>query len=305
MNNLTVGKIILLILLLLLLGAVIVNYFNHTYIKAEFKKMDPMPAKMGVYYKGYKLGTTRKLKISKDFKTTYLYITLNQRGLQLPKNITLKIKNYKNGDENIKYADIIYPRSPMLKYIKTGDVIKGEGNFTLSGLSDINQAHLDELSEKGGNLLSSATKTTDALTELFDLVTDILTENRQNIFDSTTALKYSMTNLERTTSNLRDLSGKINDEITRENIKNSAANIEQTTLNFANSSKDFISISGNFNKTSSDFSVLVPKLSTLIDAVQLVICNINEIVVGFKRTLQERFGGAKIIFGRPIKSKSK
>lgn len=305
MNNLTAGKILLLVLLVLFLGSIVVNYFNHTYIKAEFKKMDPMPARMGVYYKGYKLGTTRKLKISKDFQTTYLYITLNQRGLQLPKNITVKIKNYKENDENTKYVDIIYPRSPMLKYIKTGDVIKGESGFTLSGISDLNQAHLDDLSEKGGSLLSSATKTTDALTELFDLVTDILSENRSNIYDSTTALKYSMANLEITTSNLRDLSGKVNDEITRQNIKNSAANIEKTTFNIADSSKDFISISGNFNKTSSDFSVLVPKLSVLIDAVQLVICNVNDIVVGVKRTLQERFGGAKMIFGRPIKSKCK
>lgn len=61
--------------------------------------MDPMPSRMGVYYKGYKLGTTSKLKISKDFKTTYLYITLNQRGLQLPKispqelKIITKIQN--------------------------------------------------------------------------------------------------------------------------------------------------------------------------------------------------------------------
>ena len=286
--NLTVGKIILLILLFIFLGVVVVTYFNHTYIKAEFNKMDPMPPRMGVYYKGYKLGTTRKLKISKDFKTTYLYITLNQRGLQLPKNITARIKNY---DEDTKYVDIQYPRAPMLKYIRTGDVIKGESGFTFSGISDINQAHLDNLSEKGESLLSSATKTTE-----------ILTENRENILDSTTHLKNSMQNLQTTTANLKDLSQKTNDEITRQTIRNSATNLEMTTANFANSSKDFISISGNFNKTSSDFSVLVPKLSVLIDAVQLVVCNVNDIVVGVKKTLQQRFGGARIFFGKPIKN---
>ena len=76
----------------------------------------------------------------------------------------------------------------MIKYIKTGDIIQGESSFTISGISDINQAHLDDLSEKGSSLLSSATKTTDALTELFSLVTDILNENRKNIYDSTTHL---------------------------------------------------------------------------------------------------------------------
>lgn len=297
--NITLGKILIIILLLLVLGSVVVNYFNHTYIKAEFNKMDPMPPRMGVYYKGYRLGTTQKVKISKDFKTTYLYITLNQRGLQLPKNITVRIKNY---DEDTKYVDIIYPTAPMLKYIRTGDVIKGETGFTFSGISDINQAHLDDLSEKGSDLLSSATKTTDALTELFDLVTEILTENRENILESTTYLRNSMSNLEVSTANLKDLSQKVNDEITRETIRKSATNLEMTTSNFANSSKEFISISGNFNKTSSDFSVLVPKLSVLIDAVQLVVCNVNDIIIGLKKTLQQRFGGARIFFGKPIKN---
>ena len=295
--NLTVGKILLLLIALLVAGGMISTYFTHTYIKAEFKKMDPMPARMGVYYKGYKLGTTTKLKISKDFKTTYLYITLNQTGLQLPKNITVQIKNY---DEDTKYVDIIYPDAPMIKYIKTGDVINGESTFNFSGISNLNQAHLDNLSEKGEGLLSSATKTTDSLTELFDLVTDILSENRENIFNSTTSLKNSMANLETTTLNLRYLSTKVNDEITSRLIRNSAANIERTTLNFANSSSDFISISGNFNKTSADFSVLVPKLSVLIDAVQLVVCNINDIVVGIKKTLMKKFGTARIMFGRPM-----
>lgn len=298
MSNFTAGKI-LLSLILISSGLVIFwSFFTHTYIRAEFNKMDPMPSRMGVYYKGYKLGTTRKLKISKDFKTTYLYITLNQRGLHLPKNITAKIKNY---NEDTKYVELIYPASPMLKYIATGDTIKGESGFTFSGISDINQAHLDDLSEKGGDLLSSAKKTTDSLTEMFNLVTDILEENRENIHASTSSLKNGMANLEQTTTNFKSMSEKVNDGITKQNIQNSTKNIEELTSNLTNSSKNFITISGNFNKSSQDFSVLVPKLSVLIDAVQLVICNVNDIIVGLKKTLQQKFGGARIIFGKPIK----
>lgn len=276
----------------------IANYLNHTYIKAEFNKMDPIPSKMGVYYKGYKLGSTSRLRISKDFKKTYLYITLNQRGLHLPKNIRVKIKKY---DNETKYVDIIYPKRPMIRYIRTGDTIKGDTGFIFSGISDINQAHIDDLSEKGGDLLSSAKKTTDSLTEMFDLVTDILGENRENILNSTTSLKNGMKNLEKTTQNMKAMSNKINDGITKQNIQNSTKNIEQMTSNFANSSKNFISITGNFNKTSSDFSVLVPKLSTLIDVVQMSICNVNDIILGLKKTLQQKWGGARIIFGKPIK----
>lgn len=296
--NITIGKILLGLLLILFVGGAVSTYFSHTYIKAEFKKMDPMPPRMGVYYKGYKLGTTTKLKISKDFKTTFLYITLNQSGLHLPKNITARIKNY---DEDTKYVDIIYPSSPMLKFIKNGDVIKGESSFTFSGISDLNQAHLDDLSAKGENLLTSAAKTTDSLTELFDLVTDILAENRSNILASSTNLKNSTANLEVTTLNLKEISQKINSGLNQQTIKNISGNLEKTTFNLSDSSKEFISISGNFNKTSSDFSVLVPKLSVLIDAVQLVVCNVNDIIVGLKKTLQQKFGGARIIFGKPMK----
>ncbi len=292
------GKLLFWLLIFILVLIVIANYLNHTYIKAEFNKMDPIPSKMGVYYKGYKLGSTSRLRISKDFKKTYLYITLNQRGLHLPKNIRVKIKKY---DNETKYVDIIYPKRPMIRYIRTGDTIKGDTGFIFSGISDINQAHIDDLSEKGGDLLSSAKKTTDSLTEMFDLVTDILGENRENILNSTTSLKNGMKNLEQTTQNMKAMSNKINDGITKQNIQNSTKNIEQMTSNFANSSKDFISITGNFNKTSSDFSVLVPKLSTLIDVVQMSICNVNDIILGLKKTLQQKWGGARIIFGKPIK----
>lgn len=149
------GKFLFWLLIFILVLIVIANYLNHTYIKAEFNKMDPIPSKMGVYYKGYKLGSTSRLRISKDFKKTYLYITLNQRGLHLPKNIRVKIKKY---DNETKYVDIIYPKRPMIRYIRTGDTIKGDTGFIFSGISDINQAHIDDLSEKGGDLLSSAKK---------------------------------------------------------------------------------------------------------------------------------------------------
>lgn len=297
MNNLTFGKIIALILLIITLGFVVFYYFNHTYIKAEFNNLDPMPDKMGVYYKGYKLGTTSKVKISKDFKTTYLFITLNQRGLELPKNITVSIKQYDKDKEDSKYVDINYPNAPMLSYIKTGDTIKGEkpSGINLDGISETNQQHLDNLSAKGESFLSSAKETSDSLTSLFDMIYSILDENKSNIYDSTTAFKNSMKSLE-------NLTTKIDKEITKDIIKNSAQNIETTTFNLANSTNEFVTMSGNFNKSSSEFKILVPKLSNLIDTIQVVICNVNDIILGIKNTLKQRFGGAKIIFGKPIKN---
>ena len=295
-----IGKIALVIFLLIFILLIIIDYFNHTYIKAEFTKTDPMPSRMGVYYKGYRLGTTSKLKISKDFKTTYLYITLNQRGLHLPKNISVTVKNY---DEDTKYVDIIYPPAPTIKYIKTGDVIKGNSHLSigLDGISNANQAHLDNLSEKGETLLNSDNKTANALTELFSLITDILYENRENLYESSENLKNSTANMQITTKNLKELSEKINDEITRQTIRNSAENLEITTTNLAGSSKNFSSISNNFTKTSSDFSVLIPELRNLIDIGKTVLCNLNKIILGLGKTLSKRFGGMRVMFGIPIK----
>ena len=214
----------------------------------------------------------------------------------MPKNITVSIKQYDKDDENSKYVDINYPPSPMLSYIQNGDVIKGEtpSGINLDGISETNQQHLDNLSAKGESLLSSAKETTESLTGMFDLITNILEENRENIYISTSSLKNSMKNLEKLTS-------KINNEITNQTIRNSINNIELTTSNLANSSGEFVRISGNINKTSTSFTDLSPKINKVVDTIQIILCNVNEIVVGFKNTLKERFGGARIIFGRPIK----
>lgn len=271
---------------------------NHTYIKAEFKHIDPLPARMDVFYKGYKLGTTRKLKISNDFQTTYLYITLNQRGLHLPRNISVEIKNY---DKDTKYVDIIYPSAPQLKFIKTGDVIQGKSSFTFSGISDLNQAHLDNLSEKGENLLSSAKKTTDSLTEMFSLITDILNENRMNIFQITSNLRDSTSNLRISTENLENLSSKINNGITEKTVRNSSSNIELLTGNFAKTSDKFYLMSGSLENASVTTGELVKNTNSLVDIAKMALCNINDIIEAFKITLSKRLGGARILFKQPVK----
>ena len=255
--------------LLLILAIVLYNYQNHTYIKIEFEKTDPMPPKMGVFYKGYKLGSSTKLRISKDFKKTYLYITLNQRGLHLPNNIHAEVKNY---DKETKFVDIIYPKAPSIKYIKSGDVIKGKCNIQGDEqISESTQVHIDRLSEKGEYLLDSAIRTTDSLTNLISLVNKMLSENRPNIMTSTTALRNCMTNLEATTKNLSE------------------------------SSDDFKTISKNLNRTGSDVSALIPKLNKLIESGQNTLYKLDSILTGLGNTLQRRGGGMRVLFGVPIK----
>ena len=296
--NLRKGKIIVVIILLLILALAAFDLLTHTYIKAEFLKTDPMPARMGVYFQGYKLGTTTKINISNDFKKTYLFITLNQRGLHLPRNIKAEVKNY---DEDAKFVDLIYPTRPAIRYLRTGDVIKGRSKLHgADGISNTNQAHLDNLSEKGENLLNSAKETTDTLTDLFALIHEILSENRQNILSSSNSLKNSMSNLEITTDNLKEISTKTNSEISSDALKNIISNIEQTTTNLSESTSQFVSVSGNLNKTSSNFSVLIPKLKELIDIGKTTLCNLNSILTGLGETLRKRCGGMRVLFGVPI-----
>lgn len=296
MRNTIISLFIIILIFTFIFG--LFQFLNHTYIKAEFKNADPMPSKMDVFYKGYKLGSTSKIRISDDFRKTYLYITLNQRGLHLPKNITAEVKQY---DKDTKYIALIYPSAPSLRFIKTGDIIKGKSTLSFSGISDINQAHIDSLADRGVDLLSSAKGTTDSLTSMFDIVTDILEENRTNIYAITLNLRNSMENLNVTTNRIKNISTKLDDEITRDIIRSNSKNIEKLTGNFAKSSDNFYLFSGSLDKSGNDVNILVKNANTLVDVLKLTICNINDIVLAFKDTLRKRFGGARILLKQPIK----
>lgn len=295
--KLTPGKIIIILIIGFIVFVWVGNYFTHTYIKAEFNSLDPLPAKMPVYFKGFRLGNSDKVTNSKDFKKTYLNIVLNQRGLHLPNNITVQIKSQ---GKNFDYVELIYPAAPSLKFIKNGDIVKGESNMSFNAISANNQQKLDMLSKKGEGLLSSATETSDSLTELFNLITDVITENRENIKDTTTNIKNSTVDLAVTTSNLKDLTIKINKGIPQKSVNNSVNNIEQTTENLSVTTMNLIPITQNLNTTTNNLSKVIPQISTLFNGLNTAVCHINEILCGIKKTLQKRFGGARIIFGKPI-----
>ena len=74
---------------------------------------------------------------------------------------------------------------------------------------------------------------------------------------------------------------------TFENIEQTTVNIERMTKNLENSSIDINDITENANK------------NTML-LINCLIKNINDIVVGFKNTLSTRFGGMKVMFGKPM-----
>lgn len=295
--NLTTGKIILILMLLGGLGFWIYTYATHTYIRAEFQHLDPFPAKMPVYYKGYKLGTTSKNEISKDFTKTILYINLKQSGLHLPKNITAEIKNQGGS----YYVELVFPEFPTKKYIKSGDLIKGKTYSELEATTKLNQAYLVSLAQKGDSLITSATKLTDNANDLVSLVQEVINENREDLKTSTQNLKITTQNLSVITTDVKDLAQKANSSFNKKDIQKSTQNIKVITDDLTQITNNLIPITQNLKDTTSNILNGLPKIDTLIDKVTNVVTNLNEILQGLKNTLKQKFSGFRIMFGRAIK----
>lgn len=302
--NLTTGKIILILLFLGGIGFWIYTYATHTYIRAEFQHLDPFPAKMPVYYKGYKLGTTSKNEISKDFTKTILYINLKQSGLHLPKNITAEIKNQGGS----YYVELVFPEFPTKKYIKSGDLIKGKTYSELEVTTKLNQAYLVSLAQKGDSLISSATKLTDNANDLVSLVQEVINENREDLKTSTKNLKITTQNLsvittdvKFITTDVKDLAHKANSSFNKKDIQKSTQNIKVITDDLTQITNNLIPITQNLKDTTSNILNGLPKIDTLIDKVTNVVTNLNEILQGLKNTLKQKFSGFRIMFGRAIK----
>lgn len=295
--NLTTGKIILILMLLGGLGFWIYTYATHTYIRAEFQHLDPFPAKMPVYYKGYKLGTTSKNEISKDFTKTILYINLKQSGLHLPKNITAEIKNQGGS----YYVELVFPEFPTKKYIKSGDLIKGKTYSEIEATRKLNQAYLVSLAQKGDSLITSATKLTDNANDLVSLVQEVINENREDLKTSTQNLKITTQNLSVITTDVKDLAQKANSSFNKKDIQKSTQNIKVITDDLTQITNNLIPITQNLKDTTSNILNGLPKIDTLIDKVTNVVTNLNEILQGLKNTLKQKFSGFRIMFGRAIK----
>lgn len=295
--DLTTGKIILILLFLSGIGFWIYTYATHTYIRAEFQHLDPFPAKMPVYYKGYKLGTTSKNEISKDFTKTILYINLKQSGLHLPKNITAEIKNQGGS----YYVELVFPEIPTKRYIKSGDLIKGKTYSEIEATTKLNQAYLVSLAQKGDSLISSATKLTDNADRLVTLVQEVINENREDLKESTKNLKITTQNLTVITTDVKDLAQKANTSINKKDIQASTQNLKIITSDLTRITNNLIPITQNLKDTTSNILNGLPKIDTLIDKITNVVTNLNEILQGLKNTLKQRFSGFRIIFGRAIK----
>lgn len=274
------------------------NLFN-IHITAVFEDLEPFPKNLNVYYKGFKLGRTVRVHPSKDFTNTHVEIILNAKNLSLPDNTTAKMKSKNKKD----YIELEYPSAPSITYLKNHSVIYGKKGLNIGDYID-KQAEaggLDEIKENLNNTVASAGDTLDALTELFGTANDILKDLRPS-------LKITGENLAAMSQNLAETSAELNQSVRPKRLHNSFANIEQTTRNIELTTKNLEQASLNIsnvtahvnNNTITIMDCVIANSNTIIDNINKILANTNDIVNGFKVTLSKRFGGMKIMFGKPI-----
>ena len=290
--------------LILILGIIlifsIVGYIMYTMynmrVTAVFKELEPFPKNINVYYKGFKFGRTVRVYPSEDFQTTYVDMILNIKGINLPDNITAKVRTKNKKD----FIEIEYPDAPSVTYLKNHSVIEGSTCPNISKYIDSQAENggLDEIKENINDTVQAAGGTMNALTELVGTANEILKDLRPS-------LKESGENLALASRNLAEVTNQLNESAKPDRLKNSFSNIEQTTFNIERATRNFESaslyvsdITNNANRET------VRLVNCLIKNINAVVNNINDIVKGFKNTLSTRFGGMKIMFGKPINSDS-
>lgn len=274
LKHLTIFILILLVPIILFLA----NDFNQYRITAQFDELEPIRENIGVYYKGFKLGNVKRVYPSENFEKTNVDMILRARNINLPDNITAKIRVR----DKHEYLELIYPKEPNLKRLNRKSIIKGEKSFTLTKFFEDNteSGDIDEIKENLNSTIVSAGSTFDALTELIIFGHELLKETRPSLVNS-------IKNLEKTSQNLVELSRKLNNSVEQKNISNIIDNIEKSSINLN-------------TLTYSTQGQTLNLLNTLLKNSNCLILNINDIINGFKNTLNQRFGTIKFIFGKPI-----
>lgn len=293
--------------LTLMLGAIlgiagfvfVIHGFYNMHITAVFEDLEPFPKNLNVYYKGFKLGRTVRVHPSKDFMNTHVEMILNAKNLRLPDNTTAKMKSKNKKD----YIELEYPNTPSITFLKNHSIIRGTKGLNIGDYID-KQAEaggLDEIKDNLNDTVASAGDTLDALTELFGTANDILKDIRPS-------LKITAENMAETSKNLKETSAEINQSLKPKRLSNSVANIEHTTKNIERTTKNLENASLDITKTTKHINTetisivdcVIANINTIIDNINVVINNTNDIVIGFQKTLNKRFAGMKIMFGRPI-----
>ena len=287
----TIALFLYIFAFIFVVGMLVRNVSPKTYITVQFEDARPISHRMPVYYKGFKIGRTLRMRPSKDYKTTLLTVELNPRDMRLPVNITAtlnreKKKTWRESD----FIDIVYPSSPSLTYLKDGDVIKGSSVVDLDSFlaEQANSGYLDEVKNSLNDTVKNANATLETLNELFMVLRDTVDEARPNIVAASR-------NLSDTTKNLYNLSSSLDKSLNENRLNAVGEDISASTKNFDETIQNIEEITEGLKTT-------VPQMTSIVNNIDNTTCNLNVITAGIAQTLKQRMGLMRLMFGKPVKS---
>ena len=287
----------LLLALLIVLITCIVTFYRmvmYTYITVKFKEARPFHHHAPVFYKGHKVGKIVKVRHSKDYQHTLVRLVLYPHDLNLPENITAKLKIIKRGRFEKDYVDLILPENPVPLRLKNNSVITGTTTIDAhSYFSSLDMEKLEEIEENAANTMSNLEYSTAGLNDLIAMLNSIVEENRKNI-------DISAKNLATATMNTTQVTARIEKTITGEKLEALLNNIDATSTNVKNITQSFTGVSENLGGTTDAIGQSMPMLECALANATAITSNLNEITTGIKCTLRKPFGGLRVLFGKSI-----
>lgn len=283
-------------LFLLLVGVVWFYFYATTfYVIVRFDELGALAKNMPAYYNGFKIGKIVSIEPDVDFKHTIVRVNLDNKNINLPQNTTAKVESFPNGE---LYLQLVYPKSPSLRTMQRGDLLEGIAPYSpeqfmlgqnISGVTDVVSIYVIRA-------LKATEIANMEMTNFFKNSSKLINENSEGIIEIvnntvfiTETLGQMSENLNQTTKNLNQTSKKINGSIDEKTLKDTTLNVKATTENISKATKDL-------DKT-------VKKVDDTISELNATAKNLNSITSGLNQTLGQRFGGMRVMFGKPVKSK--
>jgi ABC-type transporter Mla subunit MlaD len=277
-------------------------YNTRYYVIVRFNELGPITKNMAVYYNGFKVGKIASIEPDNDFRHTLVRVNLNAKNLKLPQNTTVYVENLPNGE---LYLQFVYPESPSLTTIKRGDVLEGISPYSLegfmlgqniSGVSDVVSIHVIKA-------LQATEIANIEMRNFFKNSSELVEGNSQEIKESTKNTAAMTKSLAEMAENLNQTSKKLNNSLDEKSLRDSTTNIRNSTSNINDSTSNIKETTENICKATKDIDKTMKKIDDTVSKANSTVENLNSMTTGLNETLSKRFGGARIMFGTPIKPK--
>lgn len=279
---------------LVLLACIFIIYRIHknTYITAQFNNLRPFHHRINVYYKGFKIGHAEKVRPDKDYQHTIMTIVLNPTDLKLPVNTVAKLMREKKGRREVDYIDMIYPDTPSIYYLKSGDKIAGKATVDIqSFLSAQDPESLEAIRDNLAKSAENLNVTLSALADLFDTLRAVVEENRPNLLGATE-------NMRLTTLNIRTMSEKLNGSVSQERLTNTFNNVDTSSDYVKTTIENTQNVTNELAKITKNIDSMLPTIDCILSETYSVMRNTNGITCNICKTMGKPFGGMRILFGK-------